>query len=406
MIHVFPLASKMHDRSFYTELLSSYLKVLSDANVQVSNVITSVEDIENLKVKDVKVAIPIFLTGGTSGLARALASKLGKSVPLLMVAHGYHNSLASALSAKNRLLIEGYKTSIIFSEKVDDVKLGILAARAVSDVKSMRVLLVSEEDGEAADFERAIGAKAFKVSLSEVEEAIDKVETAKAREVLSKLAAKLDVSYYNTSLIEKPLKLPLALKELLRKYDCNSLAINCFPLIVKFGFSPCIAISLLNDEGIPAACEADLRSLVLLRISLTVSKKPGWIANPCSLTEDGLIFAHCAIATNLIKGGKLSSHFESNNPVAIAGEVEEGEYLLASLSYDYKELFMDRVYVERSGMISDKMCRTQVVLKPSTHLRDFVRKAISNHHVLMPLELLNVLPYIADLLTSTSLHKF
>ena len=54
------------------------------------------------------------------------------------------------------------------------------------------------------------------------------------------------------------------LKELVQKYDLQGVTLRCFDLLKTVKNTGCIALSKLNDEGIPAACEGDIPTLLTM----------------------------------------------------------------------------------------------------------------------------------------------
>ena len=66
----------------------------------------------------------------------------------------------------------------------------------------------------------------------------------------------------NRIIDESELKLALriysALKALVVKYKLDGLTVRCFDLLSTIHSTSCIALALLNNEGIIAACEGDV----------------------------------------------------------------------------------------------------------------------------------------------------
>ncbi len=63
---------------------------------------------------------------------------------------------------------------------------------------------------------------------------------------------------------------------------------------------PCIAWSRMNDDGIPAACEADLGAVAAHLLVQYLFDRPGFQQDPVPETaQDAIIRAHCTCATRL-----------------------------------------------------------------------------------------------------------
>jgi len=63
---------------------------------------------------------------------------------------------------------------------------------------------------------------------------------------------------------------------------------------------PCIAWSRMNDDGIPAACEADYGAVASHIITQYLFDRPGFQQDPVADTaDDSIIGAHCSCPTKL-----------------------------------------------------------------------------------------------------------
>ena len=63
--------------------------------------------------------------------------------------------------------------------------------------------------------------------------------------------------------LENIAALKVAMKNLVEKYGCNAVAIQCWNALQDgIGIMPCAANSLLNEEGIPVVCETDIHGAI------------------------------------------------------------------------------------------------------------------------------------------------
>lgn len=93
--------------------------------------------------------------------------------------------------------------------------------------------------------------------------------------------------------------------------------IRCFDLVKLLNITGCLSVSMLNDMGIPASCEGDLPSLVMMMISRYLTGQPSFMANPNDFYKNKMILAHCTIPRNLTEKYVLKTHFESGIGVGI-----------------------------------------------------------------------------------------
>jgi hypothetical protein len=93
----------------------------------------------------------------------------------------------------------------------------------------------------------------------------------------------------------------LAMKQLIDEQQAGAITINClggFPLD-ELGY-PCLGFSKLNDQGIVAACEADMDSTLTMLIFGYAFGVPGFISDPVFDTATNtVIHAHCLCATKM-----------------------------------------------------------------------------------------------------------
>ncbi|MEM1753326.1 MAG: hypothetical protein QXW21_03470, partial [Candidatus Methanomethylicaceae archaeon] len=160
----------------------------------------------------------------------------------------------------------------------------------------------------------------------------------------------------------------------------------------------CIAVALLNDDGIVTACEADLRALMLMLMAKSLGKI-SWMANIASINDKQLTIAHCTIATKLGVNCKLISHFESGLPYSLTCKLNEGEYTLVGINREYSLIATLKVKLIKSGLINENMCRTQALLEANVDLSDFPNIALGNHHILIPGDVVDDLKELANLLS-------
>lgn len=103
------------------------------------------------------------------------------------------------------------------------------------------------------------------------------------------------------------LRLARAYREFVRENHIDALSSRCWPdFFTEFGTPVCMALSLLNDDGIPASCEADTYGALSMLIGSCLSGGPVFFGDPVSLDEENsaVTFWHCgAGACSLAKDG-------------------------------------------------------------------------------------------------------
>lgn len=90
---------------------------------------------------------------------------------------------------------------------------------------------------------------------------------------------------------------------ILEREQGDAISMDCLGALGKIAVSlPCIAWSRMNDDGIPAACEADVGAIASHFLSQHLLARPGFQQDPVADTaDDTLIGAHCSCPT-LLRG--------------------------------------------------------------------------------------------------------
>ena len=174
------------------------------------------------------------------------------------------------------------------------------------------------------------------------------------------------------------------LKELVQQYNLQGVTLRCFDLLTTVKNTGCIALSKLNDEGIPAACEGDIPTLLTMMVCKKLTGEYCFQVNPARIQANGeILFAHCTLPLNMTDQHEYTTHFESGIGVAIHGDLPTGDYTLVKLSGDLKRIVAVDVELERC-QFEPNLCRTQVWIKASPAVSQyFLTNPIANHHVLI-----------------------
>lgn len=183
----------------------------------------------------------------------------------------------------------------------------------------------------------------------------------------------------------KAMRLYKAIKDLCMEKELDAFTINCFKLIEARGTTGCLALSLLNDDGILAGCEGDLQSIFTMLAAKAVTGQTGFMTNPAfiSTKDNDLVLAHCTVGLKQVDQYIIRNHFETDSGVAIQGIFPTEEVTLIKCSGEC----LDEYYVS-SGWLEENTnfinaCRTQVWVRLDTLVDYFLRNPLGNHHILI-----------------------
>lgn len=315
------------------------------------------------------------LTGGSESLFLSLVEKgeIDLSQPIYLLVTQQSNSLAAAMEIltwinqhQGRGLIAGTAQALL------DVRPAALdRPLTLLDVEGTdRIGLI----GKSSDWLIASG---FDIEILRERLGIEVVDIP-IEEVTS--LGKVDAGLSGANAIYD------RIKEIIARYQLTAISLRCFDLLTTVENTGCIALSRLNDDGIPASCEGDIPTLVTMILSKRLYGCPGFQANPARIEpETGrMLFAHCTLPLSMTRSHSLTTHYESGIGVAIHGELPEGEYLLMKVSGDLSRVFCEPVTLIRNQYEAN-LCRTQVWLQSTPEVaRQLLTNPIANHHVLVP----------------------
>lgn len=347
-------------------------------------------------------------TGGTEGLFQEVCSrseKVGQAgfagqYPVLLLTSGKSNSLAASMEILSFLNQQGRSGEIIHGSVnyiAERIKVLAQVAKARQTLSGYRLGVIGQPSDwlissapDAAALKARLGIELVDVPIGELVDEYHKVDMDLKSQVAD--AAKIEFDAHAPKALQKycegALRIYRALKVLVEKHNLNGLTLRCFDLLDTIGNTGCLALAILNAEGIPAGCEGDVPALVSMAIGNALTGVSGFQANPSRIDpQDGeILFAHCTVPLNMLNSYAFNTHFESGIGIAISGDIPTGDATVFKVSGDLSRYFCcsaDLVKCQSEG----SLCRTQAVLRikgPAEEIcRDyFLKKPVGNHHVI------------------------
>ena len=329
-------------------------------------------------------------TGGTEGLFKEVYPTLEGTVYLLT--SGKSNSLAASMEILSYLGQQGRKGEIIHgSTDYIAERLTLLtrvnAARKSLQGKNLGIIGKPSDWLISSDVDKEVVKNTLGVNLVDIpiEELIDLVKSGEGNDVRPELSA--DIPSAISKYTDGAFRIYAALKMIIAKYSLSGLTLRCFDLLSTVENTGCLALALLNAEGIPSGCEGDIPTLLTMTVGHALTGQCGFQSNPSRIDpENGkMLLAHCTIPLDMVSSYTFNTHFESGIGIAIHGEMPEGDVTIFKVSADMKRHFCCKA--DLTGNPYDKsLCRTQITLdikdNPTAVCRDyFLKSPIGNHHV-------------------------
>jgi len=338
----------------------------------------------------------IFIrTGGTEGLFKKVFPTLDGNI--LLLTSGKSNSLAASLEIMSYLNQQGRKGEILHGSITyisDRIRIlaKVSAATKSLDGKNLGVIgkpsdwLISSHADKKVVKEK-IGINLIDIDIQEVIEGFGKVDSypndiQSIRKELEGNASEAVRKY-----TEGALKIYVSLKNIVQKYNLSGLTLRCFDLLDALGNTGCLALAILNSEGIPSGCEGDVPALLSMMIGQAIIGKCGFQSNPSRIDPQTgeLLMAHCTIPFNMILNHSFNTHFESGIGVAVHGEMPVGEATIFKVSGDLSKSFCAEADL-LSNQYENNLCRTQINLRLKENPQEicseyFLKNPIGNHHI-------------------------
>ena len=336
-------------------------------------------------------------TGGTEGLFKEVFPKLAGKI--LLLTSGKSNSLAASLEIMSYLNQQGRCGEILHgSKEYIAERISILAkvsaARKKLNGTNLGIIgqpsdwLISSNADKSAVRER-LGINLLDIPIQELIEEIESADISAFPEELHAIKAELEGNASDAvrKHAEGAMKIYVALKHIVERHKLSGLTLRCFDLLDTVGNTGCLALALLNAEGIPAGCEGDVPALLTMTTGNALTGRCGFQSNPSRIDPQTgeLLLAHCTIPFNMILNHSFNTHFESGIGVAVHGEMPVGDATIFKVSGDLSRSFCTEAEL-LANRYESNLCRTQIILKLKDNPQEtcteyFLKNPVGNHHI-------------------------
>ena len=389
VINLITFASLLHKQA---SVRSSHEIVLAELEKYFTVRVVDYQQMNSLTPDD--FSILFIATGGVERLVIQHFEQLPR--PTILLADGMQNSLAAALEISSWLRTRGMRSEILHGELTEIIKRLLVMYnnfKAQCKLNGSRIgvigtpsswLISSNVDYLLA--KRRWGIEYTDIPLERVTEYFNSISDDEVGNACAELAEKaLACREASPEDMLKAMKIYKALKRIVEEEKLAALTLSCFKLIESTGTSGCLALSLLNDEGIIAGCEGDLQSIFTMLITKTLTGQAAFMANPSMINArtNEIILAHCTIGLKQTEQFILRSHFETDMSIGIQGLLPLGDVTIVKCGGEC----LDEYYLTTGRLTENtnyiNMCRTQVRIKLDSPASYFLKNPLGNHHILV-----------------------
>lgn len=232
------------------------------------------------------------------------------------------------------------------SPKVEQEVLAFIrAAGAAKWLKGKRIGLVGHRPAgyytsnfNEVDLYSTLGVAVDYISLGEVFALAGEMDLREATVLTSGLSGYDQV---DTGAAQKSLRAYLALKKIIADKSLDAVAVECWPdFMATYGGAVCFSLGQLNDDGIVAACEADVNGALTMLLGQYWSGQATFLAD-LVIGEDEkneLTFWHCGAAPRSLMAANARAvagvHPNRKIPLSLYFPLREGKVTISRLSPD------------------------------------------------------------------------
>lgn len=268
-------------------------------------------------LKDEAMTVVFVGGGGTEGRFLKLEPYL--KAPVFLLTSGENNSLAASMEILSYLRQKGVQAEILHGD-LDDTAARLADLVQVFKVKrelqGLRLGSVGEPSDwlisshvDAREVREKTGIELVTISMDEFFAEIEKHQVEE-----NEYTRQLRQQPWPEAEMQKSLEIYGALKRICQKYQLAGVTVRCFDLLGPVKSTGCLALAILNAEGVYGGCEGDMPSLIAMTLIGKLTDQPVFMCNPSRILsrQKQIIFAHCTLPLTMPSAFRLMTHFESD----------------------------------------------------------------------------------------------
>ena len=334
-------------------------------------------------------------SGGVEEMVKAHIDRLPAYV--VLIADGLKNSLAASLEILSWMRLEGRQGRVLHGPTsfiMQGIENYAQAQDVIDKLGGKRVGVIGKPSGwliasnvDYAAMRGRWGITMVDVPLDEVVKGYEAVTADQVQDITDEFIKKaFGIKEPSRDEVVKAMRLYRSVKGIVERYRLDAFTLNCFDLIPTTRTTGCVALALLNQEGIPAGCEGDEQTLLTMLTVQAATGEMTFMANPSKILDNAaheMVFAHCTIAPAMADFYIVRNHYESLSGVAVEGIFEPMDMTVVKCG----GAGMERYFISKARLIecttNPNMCRTQLHLRLDEPLDYFLERSIGNHHVIV-----------------------
>ena len=335
---------------------------------------------------------------GSGGVEEMVKANIDRLPPyVVLIADGLKNSLAASLEILSWMRQTGRHGRVLHGPAsfiVQGIGEYAQASQAVARLQGKRVGVIGKPSGwliaSNVDYQtmhERWDIEMVDVPLDEVVKGYEAIGDNEVQDITNDFINRaIGIQEPSRDEVVKAMRLYRSVKGIVERYRLDAFTLNCFDLIPTTRTTGCVALALLNQEGIPAGCEGDEQTLLTMLAVQAATGEMTFMANPSKILDNAaheMVFAHCTIAPAMTDRYIVRDHYESLSGVAVEGIFDPMDMTVVKCGGKS----MERYFVSKARLLqcttNPNMCRTQLHLRLDESLDYFLERSIGNHHVIV-----------------------
>jgi hypothetical protein len=228
----------------------------------------------------------------------------------------------------------------------DDPGADASAAAVVAGLKGRRIGLVGEHPAgfdtcrfDAAAIDRLTGIAIDRIALGDLFQRASAAPQDAVAARRAEVGGLRGVDQVDQGQLAKSLSLFEGLASLKNEFGLSAFAVRCWPeMFTEYGCAICGPMGMMNQAGVPAACEADVLGAVTALMLQEIAGAPSWLVDIVDMDErDGTgVFWHCGSAPESMRDpaspAEAQIHSNRKMPLLYQFPLKPGRITIARLS--------------------------------------------------------------------------
>jgi L-fucose isomerase-like protein len=221
------------------------------------------------------------------------------------------------------------------------------ASRALAALEGGTITVVGQHpDGfDTCEYDESLlaelaGMQVKTVPLAELFDTARAVDPSRVGRVHAAAAAQLrGLDAVDPAQLERSFRVFCALETTSQRTAAQGLAVRCWPeMFTEYGCAACGPMAMMNEQGVPSACEADVNGSVTQLVLQELAGEPAWMADLVDITpaDDTAVIWHCGLAPLSMRDPEVPAeatiHTNRRMPLLHQFPIRPGRITLARLS--------------------------------------------------------------------------